>query len=212
MESGVKSPAAATFNEAFEQLKQSVSLTDAKDFQSTTLADVWNAARAIECVQRERASLRNLRRIGPFLEAIGKYSGVIEVLCQGTPFLPWIWVGILSTSTISLRAYTNDLIVTGSDQVDAAGKLPSLQIQNTVKKLIFQQLASEHSHIFSTLIDAYAQIAEALPRFDRFQKAFDGNSDFQNILAALYAEILEFHRRAYKFFRRRGMLPATSIH
>lgn len=29
--------------------------------------------------------------------------------------------------------------------------------------------------------------------------------DFQQVLAVFYADILEFHRRAYKFFRRRGM-------
>lgn len=73
--------------------------------------------------------------------------------------------------------------------------------EDTKKK----QLAQEYSDIFSALVDAYAQIAEALPRFDRFQKAFQGNRDFEDVLGILYAEILEFHRRAYKFFRRRGV-------
>lgn len=57
------------------------------------------------------------------------------------------------------------------------------------------------------LVTAYAQIAEALPRFDRFEEAFKGNPAFQGVLAMVYADILEFHRRTYKFFRRRGASP-----
>lgn len=69
----------------------------------------------------------------------------------------------------------------------------------------YGQLASEYSSIFDKLVAAYAQIAEALPRFDRFEEAFKNNSAFQEVLAVVYADILEFHRRAYKFFRRRGL-------
>lgn len=50
---------------------------------------------------------------------------------------------------------------------------------------------------------AYVKIADALPRFDRYSASFP-QSDFQNILALVYADIVEFHRRAYKFFRRKG--------
>lgn len=85
-------PATTTLAEAFDKLKASVTTTDAAEFQSTSLEDVWKAARNIECLQQRRQSVRNLRRIGPLLDAIGKYSKVIEVLCNGTPYLPWIWV------------------------------------------------------------------------------------------------------------------------
>ncbi|MDI1484917.1 MAG: hypothetical protein OHK93_000051 [Ramalina farinacea] len=46
-------------------------------------------------------------------------------------------------------------------------------------------------------------IGEAMPRFDKFSTAFAEDPDFQQILGLFYADILEFHRRAYKFFRRR---------
>lgn len=85
-------PATTTLAEAFDKLKSSVSDSDAVVFQSTLLQDVWKAARDIEHLQQRRRSVRNLRRIEPFLNAIGKYSKVLEVLCNGTPYLPWIWV------------------------------------------------------------------------------------------------------------------------
>jgi hypothetical protein len=67
------------------------------------------------------------------------------------------------------------------------------------------QLASQHRDIFEALLSAYADIGAALPRFDRYEKAFRENLEFQNVLATVYSGILEFHQRAYKFFQRRGM-------
>jgi hypothetical protein len=46
------------------------------------------------------------------------------------------------------------------------------------------------------------QIAEALPRFDRFQHAFPDDKNLQTALAMVYEDILEFHRSSYQFFRR----------
>lgn len=92
-------PAQTALAEAFDKLKSSVSAGDAVNFQSTSLQDVWKAARDIERLQQQRQSVRNLRRIEPLLNAIGKYSKVIEVLCNGTPYLPWIWVSLQAVPT-----------------------------------------------------------------------------------------------------------------
>lgn len=51
---------------------------------------------------------------------------------------------------------------------------------------------------------AYAQIGELLPRFDRLSIAFQNQPDFQQALACVYSDIIDFHRHAYKFVRRNG--------
>ena len=152
------------FEEAFEKLKATVSTSDAHDFHSTTLEDVWSAAHDVERQLAARKSLRNVRRIMPLLESLKLLSGPVDVLCNGTPYLPWIWAPIKLTL----------------------------------------QLASQYSEILEKLLEAYAQIGNAMPRFDRFTKAFPDSAGVQHILSVIYADILEFHRRAYKFFRRRG--------
>lgn len=58
---------------------------------------------------------------------------------------------------------------------------------------------------FEKLIAAYGRIAENLPRFDRLSLAYRNNHDFQQVLAVVYSDILEFHRYAYKFFRKNGI-------
>jgi hypothetical protein len=56
------------------------------------------------------------------------------------------------------------------------------------------QIASDHLDAFDRLIAAYADIAEALPRFDILAVALNDHSDFQKVLSAVYCDILEFHR------------------
>jgi hypothetical protein len=92
-----------TIESAFLKLKQSVNSNDAVVFQSTTLEDVWKAAEEIERVQRQRKSLRNMKRIEPLLLALDKYSKPVDILCQGTPYLPWIWVCTVGIYYIGLR-------------------------------------------------------------------------------------------------------------
>ena len=54
------------------------------------------------------------------------------------------------------------------------------------------------------ILKAYEDMAKALPRMDRIQKTFATSSELQHILALIYSDIIEFHRRAYKMFRRKA--------
>jgi hypothetical protein len=81
-----------TIADAFQKLRRSISDEDAHKFASTRLEDVWAAVREIENAQRKRRCAQNLQRIEPFLGGIGKFAATIDVLCNGTPFLPYAWV------------------------------------------------------------------------------------------------------------------------
>lgn len=96
---------ATDIREAFEKLKASISSEDARDFHSTTLQDVRSAVLKIEQQQAQRQSLRNMRRIEPFLKFMETYARVIEVCCQGFSPMAWVWVGL--TSNDGVAVYTN---------------------------------------------------------------------------------------------------------
>ena len=150
--------------EAFSRLKDSVTASDARDLESTTLKDVRAMAINIEQRLSARNSLRNLRRLEPLLQKLEHYSRPMDVLCNGTPFLPWVWAPI---------------------------------------KLVLQ-IAHQHVEILEKIIEAYAQIATVLPRFDRINSTFPTSAGVSHILSVIYVDILEFHRRAYKFVRQRA--------
>ena len=95
----------AVIADAFEKLKRSISEEDAHKFASTELKDVWSAVREIDSRQRKRLSAQNLRRIEPLLRGIEKYTEVIEVLCNGTPYLPYVWVRTHSVNSMDEVAH-----------------------------------------------------------------------------------------------------------
>ena len=86
---------ARVFETAIWQLKQAVSTQDVAVFKATVSDHVWEAAEEIQESQRKRKSLQNMRRVEPLLKSLEKYSKVIEVVCNGTSYLPWIWVNSL---------------------------------------------------------------------------------------------------------------------
>ena len=96
--------ASTAIEAAFKRLEQTVSDDHARDFYNTELKDVRQAALDIEKWQRSRKSLRNMARIGPLLAGIQQYAGPLETLCQGTPYLPFIWVSLKERSA-ALETY-----------------------------------------------------------------------------------------------------------
>lgn len=65
-----------------------VALEDAQSFQNTILAEAWAAMREMEAQMGAHKSFRGL---------VEKYSEVVEVLCNGTPYHPRLWVPLLYT-------------------------------------------------------------------------------------------------------------------
>ena len=89
-----------SFSLAFERLQASIDPDDARSFASTTLKDLWSTARSIEFNLEKSGSLRGFRRIQPFLSGIEQYAKVIEVCCNGTPFMPYAWVSRLRENSL----------------------------------------------------------------------------------------------------------------
>ncbi|KAI0129640.1 hypothetical protein BJ170DRAFT_700831 [Xylariales sp. AK1849] len=151
-----------TIKAAFEDLGRTITPADSRDFPVATLQHVRNAALDIETQLAARQSLRNMRRLMPLFQGLEHYAKVVDVLCNGTPYLAWIWAPI----TLILR------------------------------------VASEYLEAFEQIIKGYSQITDSLVRFEILGNAFIDNSEFQQTLAVFYADILQFHKHAYKFVRR----------
>lgn len=85
---------------AFEELENTLTPADSRSIQSiVTLTAVRTAALDIEKQLAARQALRNMRRLMPLLNGLEHYSRAVDVLCNGTPYLAWIW----SPITLILR-------------------------------------------------------------------------------------------------------------
>jgi hypothetical protein len=83
-----------TLQTAFERFAASVDPDDARLFNNTTLQDVRDEALQMEQQLCARRTAGNLARLQPFLHGMEHYSKVVEVLCNGTPFLSWVWAPV----------------------------------------------------------------------------------------------------------------------
>jgi hypothetical protein len=79
---------------AFEELERTVTPADARDFRTTTLQQVRMGALEIEKRLEAKQALRNMRRLKPLFNGLEHYAKVVDILCNGTPFLPWVWAPI----------------------------------------------------------------------------------------------------------------------
>lgn len=83
-----------TMRVAFEDLERTVTPADSRTIRSTTLELTRSTIIDIEKQLAARQALRNMRRLEPLLSGLEHYSRVVDILCNGTPFLPWIWAPI----------------------------------------------------------------------------------------------------------------------
>jgi hypothetical protein len=140
-----------------------------------------------------------MRRLEPLLDGLDAFSKVIEVLCNDTRLLSWIWVSF--GTTLLNKDYADTRFTEGTHQTDVAGQSPGTRVCNVTHE---NQLAMDHISAFEKLLAAYSQIAAMLPRFDQLGTAWQDKPDFQQALAVVYSDILAFHEHAYKLFRRNG--------
>ncbi|KAK5656663.1 hypothetical protein OQA88_4643 [Cercophora sp. LCS_1] len=157
-----QSAARRTIEKAFKDLERTIAPAESREFSSTTLDDVRKATIDIERQLAARQSLRNTRRLEPLFKGLEHYAKVIEVLANGTDYLPWIWAPI---------------------------------------KLILK-IAADYIEAFERIIRAYSQIADDLRRFQLLERSFQGTPDIYPTFAVFYANILTFHKAAYKFVSR----------
>lgn len=80
--------------EAFMELERIITVSDRAQLKNLSLEDVQQAALQVEKQLAASQSLRNMRRLAPLFIGLGYYSQAIEVLCNGTPYLPWLWAPI----------------------------------------------------------------------------------------------------------------------
>ncbi|KAF2962622.1 hypothetical protein GQX73_g10951 [Xylaria multiplex] len=157
--------ALSVLQRACDRFRSELSSDDVVLITSTHKFDeVKVAIRQVEQQLAARQELRNFDRLAPFLDAIETYSKALEVACNGTPYLPWIWAPI---------------------------------------KLIIQAV-HESVHALDKILVAYGSIASSMPRLSRFAESFPNDTQFQQLIAFLFEDIIEFHRRAYALIRMPG--------
>ena len=146
-----------------------------------TLQQVRNAALTIETRLADRGSLRNMKRLMPLFSGLENYADVMGLLCNGTPYLSWLWAPI----TLVLRVaseYVEAFEVLAAAYSRLAEALPRFNILGKAfpRDAEFQQtLAVYYSDILAFHGQAYQFVHRSswklffLTSWGRFQRRFD---------------------------------------
>ncbi|KAI1808973.1 WD40 repeat-like protein [Daldinia bambusicola] len=73
---------------------------------------------------------------------------------------------------------------------------------NASELVCFLWTANTHINSFDKLLDAYAQVGDAIPGLQRYEATFKKHPPLATVLEDYYSDILEFHRIALGVFKR----------
>ena len=80
------------FESILEDFKSGLKKRDQENFRLTTLEDLEQTIADIQAEQHGERRLQNLNRLKPFLECLNQYGNVVDIFCNSSQFLPFVWV------------------------------------------------------------------------------------------------------------------------
>jgi hypothetical protein len=114
------------FEKTLEEFKKTLKKKDKENFKISTFADLEMSIGDLQAKQHSQRRQQALIRIKPFLEAMEQFGKIIEVFCNTSEFVAFIWVSKWYTgrySSISHLSYlrTTAHTDTGASQVFTPG-------------------------------------------------------------------------------------------
>jgi hypothetical protein len=86
---------ATAFERVLEEFKKDLKKKDKDNFQMTSLETLNQAIGEIQKQQQSERRMQNMTRLKRFIEAMAEYGKVIDTFCNGSQFVPFIWVSFL---------------------------------------------------------------------------------------------------------------------
>ncbi|KAI1669942.1 NACHT domain-containing protein [Pyrenophora tritici-repentis] len=222
-----------TMRTAFEELERTVTPADSNTIRSTTLEQTRIEALHIEKQLAARQALCNMRRLDPLLDGLKHYSNVVDILCNGTPFLPWIWAPItLILKVASEYADSFQQIMKGYSKIAAAlsrfktlndAFKTQLEFQHTLA-IFYADILEYHTHayrfvrrsgwrlLFMTSWGRFQRrFSNILEELDRHGKLVDQQANALNIAAMVQMrqENLEWREKSLEKISREEKVQAS---
>ncbi|KAL9075640.1 MAG: hypothetical protein Q9157_003927 [Trypethelium eluteriae] len=187
----------SAFESALADFEKDLKPEEKQSFQYTKIEDVKLAILEMQKDQERTNTMRNLNRIQPFLMAMEEFSRIIEVFLNASPFVCYIWGPLKFLLQVRSSPY---LILRMRSSFSIKRRLEEIMVEIGLRDV--RMTASKFADSFEKLLDAYRQIGEHIPLLSQYSQLFEGSEDIRKLLRLIFTDILEFHRKALKFFSR----------
>ena len=82
----------AAFERVLEKFKGELKKKDKDNFTMTTIEDLQQAIGQLQKKQLTERRMQNMTRLKRFVEAIEQYGKVVEIFCNSSEFVAFVWV------------------------------------------------------------------------------------------------------------------------
>ncbi|KAJ5426653.1 hypothetical protein N7465_001723 [Penicillium sp. CMV-2018d] len=79
------------FERSLEAFKKDLNKKDRDNFKFSTLEDLEQCLTQLQVKHRSQRRMQNLNRLKPFLEAMNQFGKVVEVFCNSSEIVPFLW-------------------------------------------------------------------------------------------------------------------------
>jgi len=84
----------AAFERVLEKFKGELKKKDKDNFKMTTIEDLQQAIGQLQKKQLTDRRIQNMTRLKRFVEAIEQYGKVVEIFCNSSEFVAFVWVSL----------------------------------------------------------------------------------------------------------------------
>lgn len=189
---------------ACQRFRDQLTPKENDEIRATSWEDVQHAIIDIERQLAARQCLRNLERLSPYLKAVEGYGSVVEIFCNSSTFVPYVWVSSLLLLLGDSQSQYADLAGYNQGPVKFILLVCLNFFSTSAQRLTAIQAVKEQTQALDKLLSSYAQLGHALPRLSALREALRDSHDVQQLFVFLYEDIIEFHRRVYKLIRKPG--------
>lgn len=191
------------FDQALRRFKAELSDNDISTFSLTTAEDLKKEILKLQEKQASEKRIQNLNRLTAFVEAMDQFDKVIQVFLNASDYLGFVWVSFeLSQLCPGLT------LLSGTGEIHTGGRRTWGDALHR-EVLTPAQVASSHAEALNILLEAYQEIGEHIPLLAQYESLPVSNVYLQQVLGFIYTDILEFHLKAVKHFRQKGLPRAA---
>ncbi|KAJ5373531.1 hypothetical protein N7517_005537 [Penicillium concentricum] len=137
------------FERSLEAFKKDLNKKERDNFKISTLEDLEQCLTQLQVKHRSQRRVQNLNRLKPFLEALNQFGKVVEVFCNSSEIVPFIWgpVKFLLLIADSFESALSELL----DTYEYIGENLPLLLQ-------YQELFRTNPHMIKVLSLMYEDI------------------------------------------------------
>lgn len=190
-------------HDAREDLRNYVTVEEVDRFAETDLTDLEITIEAIQTKQRAAGDMRNMRRLGRFLEVLESYDTFVATHVSNSDVIAFVWVNPYvsgRTRMCSAKWFTSQGPMKALLEVCLDHDSPCIGDSN----IVLLEAASAVGTAFDALLDLYEQVATTLPHIDEMEPLFEADPATVTVLAMFLQDIFVFQGRAMKHFQGSG--------